>query len=582
MTSHALRAAALAALALVPGLGVRATTIELPPCLDPFQPFIYSGCYADTGNPHALSLRSQLDQQNMTIEKCVSVCKGNGFRYAGLEYYGVCYCGNTVNGQQLDESQCNYPCTGNSSQTCGGSDIISIYQDPTFLPVDEVTVADYDHLGCWTDDSEYGRALAYPQDQLNGPTLTTEKCLEACRGGGYPLAGTEFGGECWCGVVIGNGTFSAPDNECDIPCNGNSTQACGGRARLNLYVATELQSLEPCGYEPPTPGSSSTSSSSTTSAASSSSSTPTSNTATSTTLDTSTISPPPTTTSPPSITTTKTTSTTTSSICKETVTLPPTCEYKCGKWCSSPLPDWDSPQSCFPSHVNCFLQVSACFKQAGWPGALECFGFAEWCSALSTYCKGSGKPGGICSKKDFWNHKPPSVPGPGAPTTTVITVPCLPVSTGKPTSTKPATSTTTKPAASTSTQCPIPTSTSLCNPPKNNKPPVGGIPLPVVTCNDLLLSFNSGHPFKLYTDSDSRKCKSYARSSLAAACLDACQEQYDDCVDVYAKGCKEGKYKEDSYAGAVIKCKEQYADCWLANWGVSADKKCKVWGTGPW
>ncbi|KAK3950414.1 WSC domain-containing protein [Pseudoneurospora amorphoporcata] len=557
MASLTLKAAALAALALVPRLGVRATTIERPPCLDPFQPFIYSGCYADTGNPHALSLRSQLDQQNMTIEKCVSVCKGNGFRYAGLEYYGVCYCGNTVNGQQLAEASCNYPCTSNSSQVCGGTDIISIYQDPTFLPVDEVTVADYDHLGCWTDDSEYGKALAYPQDQLDGSTLTTEKCLEACREGGYPLAGAEFGGECWCGVVIGNGTFSAPDTECDIPCNGKSTQTCGGRARLNLYVANELQSLEPCGYVPPPPGSSSTSSSSTTSVASSSSTLdvttsttttsdiPSSNTASytlSSTTTTSTSTTLATTTSLPRTTTSTTVSTTTtSSICKETVTLPPTCEYKCGKWCSSPLPDWDSPQSCFTSHANCFLQVSACFKQAGWPGALECFGFAEWCSALSTYCKGSGRPGGICSKKDFWDHKPPSGPRSGVPTTTVITVPCLPINTGM-----PPTATSTKPATSTSTQCPIPTSTSLCNPPKNNKPPVGGIPLPVVTCNDLLPSFNSGHPFKLYTDSDSSKCKSYARSSFSTACLDACQEQYEDCVDVYAKGCKEGKYKEDS------------------------------------
>lgn len=193
MSSLTFRAAALAVLAFIPS--IRATTIELPPCLDPFQPFIYSGCYADTHSPETLSLRSQLDQQNMTIEKCVSVCKGNGFRYAGLEYYGVCYCGNTVRGQQLPEESCNYPCTGNSSQTCGGTDIISIYQDPTFLPVDEVTVADYDHLGCWTDDSEFGRALAYPQDQLDGSTLTTEKCLEACREGGYPFAGTEFGGK---------------------------------------------------------------------------------------------------------------------------------------------------------------------------------------------------------------------------------------------------------------------------------------------------------------------------------------------------------------------------------------------------
>ena len=62
--------AALAALSLVQN--VHAWYPELPPCLDPFRPFVYSGCFTDAGNPDALIVRSDLDTQSMTIEKCMN------------------------------------------------------------------------------------------------------------------------------------------------------------------------------------------------------------------------------------------------------------------------------------------------------------------------------------------------------------------------------------------------------------------------------------------------------------------------------------------------------------------------------
>lgn len=186
-------AAAMAAVALVGN--VQATEVPLPPCLDPFQPFVYSGCFQEAANTQILPFRSPQSSDDMTVEKCVAECKGNGYRYAGLVYYGVCYCGQTVNGQETAESECNLPCNGDKTQTCGGNSIFSVYSDPTF-PVEEVTIEDYDTIGCWTDDSSMGRALTYRQDKVDGATLTTEKCLQACKDGGFPFAGTEFGGTC--------------------------------------------------------------------------------------------------------------------------------------------------------------------------------------------------------------------------------------------------------------------------------------------------------------------------------------------------------------------------------------------------
>lgn len=119
---------------------------------------------------------------------------GNGYKYAGLEYYGQCFCGDSIAGNSISETQCNFACTGDKTQTCGGNDILSVYMDPTFPVTDPNTISDYMPQGCYAEGN-YGRAVTYRQDQLDTATLTTEKCLAACKSQSYPLAGTEFGGE---------------------------------------------------------------------------------------------------------------------------------------------------------------------------------------------------------------------------------------------------------------------------------------------------------------------------------------------------------------------------------------------------
>lgn len=68
--------AAVATLSLVKS--TQAWNVELPPCLDEFQPFVYSGCFQDgtPGTPNALIFRSSLSSDSMTVEECVADCKG--------------------------------------------------------------------------------------------------------------------------------------------------------------------------------------------------------------------------------------------------------------------------------------------------------------------------------------------------------------------------------------------------------------------------------------------------------------------------------------------------------------------------
>lgn len=178
----------------VAGVTRRWGTPAGPSCTD-FTPFTYAGCFSDpagTGGARALPFVSDLSTNNMTPDTCVSFCKGNGYRYAGIEYYGECYCGASVQGPQIDESNCDFPCSGNASDACGGNYILSVYQDPTFPVVDNTVVSDYQFAGCYSEGTS-GRSLVYRQNQVDSTTMTIESCLGACKLGGYPLAGVEYG-----------------------------------------------------------------------------------------------------------------------------------------------------------------------------------------------------------------------------------------------------------------------------------------------------------------------------------------------------------------------------------------------------
>lgn len=110
-------------------------------------------------------------------------------------------------------------------------------------------------LGCYTDNVS-GRALPNGEAVHGGTAvLTNELCQSTCLAAGFSIAGTEYGGECCklifkmkltpiddnhfsgCGNSILNGGGPAPNGNvsCDMACNGNSAETCGGSNRLDVY-----------------------------------------------------------------------------------------------------------------------------------------------------------------------------------------------------------------------------------------------------------------------------------------------------------------------------------------------------------
>lgn len=136
---------------------------------------------------------------------------------------------------------------------CGADRRFSIYKDPAFATVDVSTIASqYTSKGCYSEGVDY-RAVHYRQDQLDFNGLTIEKCLTACGNKYYPLAAVEYYGECYCGVALQGGSSPADSSNCNLPCNGDSAQVCGGAGYLNLFEASVLETTQPCGTLPPPP-----------------------------------------------------------------------------------------------------------------------------------------------------------------------------------------------------------------------------------------------------------------------------------------------------------------------------------------
>ncbi|PVH95878.1 copper radical oxidase [Periconia macrospinosa] len=138
-------------------------------------------------------------------------------------------CGNTLaeNGVHADASSCNLACKGNATECCGGHSRLNVY---SARQVD----AGWKSIGCYTDSV----ALRTLATRLFPPgDLTTDACLSACHTAGYAYAGTEYGGECYCDNAFRNGGGPAPDGNtgCNMPCNGNAQEMCGGPDRLNMY-----------------------------------------------------------------------------------------------------------------------------------------------------------------------------------------------------------------------------------------------------------------------------------------------------------------------------------------------------------
>ncbi|KIP07197.1 hypothetical protein PHLGIDRAFT_513029 [Phlebiopsis gigantea 11061_1 CR5-6] len=201
----------------------------------------FLGCWID-GNPggRTLDTATFTSTTNMSSEACIDFCIQQDTVFAGTEFGQECYCGDAFSngGTNTTTSDCNEPCTGDASETCGAGNRLSVFWSGVPPPPPPTTVPSvglWESLGCFNDTGN-PRTLGVGINTV-GPN-TIESCTDACFNAGYPLAGAEFATQCFCGLDFAAGSGPTPLADCDMPCAGNSSEFCGGPNRLNVYNFT--------------------------------------------------------------------------------------------------------------------------------------------------------------------------------------------------------------------------------------------------------------------------------------------------------------------------------------------------------
>jgi len=120
----------------ISGVKKRASAVHNPPKPPRSGPHAgtaksnYVGCFKDKGDPYSTRGRD-LDKKyvsanDMTVEKCISICRNAGFQYAGVQYGSQCFCDNDY-GAFGPANNCDMKCSGNPNEICGGFWANSIY-----------------------------------------------------------------------------------------------------------------------------------------------------------------------------------------------------------------------------------------------------------------------------------------------------------------------------------------------------------------------------------------------------------------------------------------------------------------------
>ena len=112
---------------------------------------------------------------DMTIEKCLSICRSNGYPYSGLEWAIECHCGHgpkkSTGFEWAWSTKCDDRCAGDSNQICGGSEAMSLWSTPPKV-----------FNGYCVNDYPSNERVLNDFSMTGLKNLTIESCAEICKG----------------------------------------------------------------------------------------------------------------------------------------------------------------------------------------------------------------------------------------------------------------------------------------------------------------------------------------------------------------------------------------------------------------
>lgn len=156
----------------------------------------YLGCYQDSSSGRRKLPVTLSSSSTMTVETCLAAARSKNLPYAGLQFGGQCYGGNTLSAtDRVNEQTCSMTCNGNQGEVCGGVWLNSVY------------ATGYPLMSC-----------AYDQD-FSSDDSNCGSCGHVCGS-----KSSCQGGKC----VLQCGSLTACGNYCvDLTTNRNYCGSCG-------------------------------------------------------------------------------------------------------------------------------------------------------------------------------------------------------------------------------------------------------------------------------------------------------------------------------------------------------------------
>jgi len=219
----------------------------------------------ENGVPNGRALvGDSFSDPSMTVDLCGDFCSNLNYTLFGVEYADECYCGNSfATGTTLDvNNDCNMACAGDNTELCGGAGAMNVYEvaggpsitlpttytytatatsagagaataSSTVLATPVPAAGGFNYVSCAVEPFEQN-GLSYralQDDSTSSNNMTVAACATYCSG--YAYFGVEYASQCYCGNTIAAGTTQDPtDATCNMACNGDATEQCGGAGRL--------------------------------------------------------------------------------------------------------------------------------------------------------------------------------------------------------------------------------------------------------------------------------------------------------------------------------------------------------------
>ena len=171
----------------------------------------------------------------MTPSMCVDYC--SGFAPGTYDWAGVrrntCYCDKASIDQfpEVPQSDCNFPCPGNTNLFCGGPKKMSVYATSSAQTLTFLETPYYTDGYCCS-----GNPITDPVS-FSSDNMTLEMCFDQCKSADYTYAGLTNGRDCDCGDTAD--CVKLLKRDCDLPCSGDKDEICGGGSKMSLYKHTE-------------------------------------------------------------------------------------------------------------------------------------------------------------------------------------------------------------------------------------------------------------------------------------------------------------------------------------------------------